>query len=71
MSALTRTPTEHSVDTWTAVHAPRVGYAKDCAPESSWWAEVASDDFYSRAREEYTQRISRSNRHVGQRGIDG
>ena len=58
-------------DSWTAVHAPRVTYAGDHAPERSWWAETPPERFGEVAREEYRRRMRFSDRQVGQRGIDG
>ncbi len=62
---------ERTTDAWTAVHAPRVAYANDHPPDSSWWAETPTDQFYQRARAEYAARMIKSNRQTGQRGIDG
>lgn len=66
------TKAEHKGDSWTAVHAPRnVGAVKDAPPATSWWAEVKPEEFRDRAREEFQARMRRSERNVGQRGIDG
>ena len=64
-------PQKATADTWTAVHAPRVTYAGDHAPERSWWAEASPEEFGEVAREEYQRRMRFSDRQVGQRGIDG
>lgn len=54
---------------WTAVHSPRVWHP-DCPPATSWWADTPPEEFSARARQEFDERMRRSDRSTGQRGIE-
>ncbi len=57
-------------DSWTAVHAPRLQYAKDLPPETSWWVGLDREAFRVESRKQFKERLRRSERKSGNAGVD-